>query len=55
MWTELFFMNREPLLERIDSFIGEMESIREMIAKEDSEGLKEKMRLSTKRRLLFDK
>lgn len=55
MWTELFFMNREPLLERIDSFIGEMESIREMIAKEDAEGLKEKMRLSTKRRLLFDK
>lgn len=55
MWTELFFMNREPLLERIDGFIAEMENIRAMIDQKDEEGLKEKMRLSTKRRMLFDK
>ncbi len=55
MRTELFFMNREPLLERIDGFISEMETIREMIRKEDAAGLKEKMRLSSKRRLRFDR
>lgn len=55
MWTELFFMNKEPLLENMDMFINEFKRIRDMIEKEDSEGLKEKMRLSTKRRAKFDK
>ncbi len=55
MWTELFFMNREPLLERLKDFIDEMQSIRDMIDAKDAEGLKEKMRLSTQRRSGFDK
>ncbi len=55
MWTELFFMNRDPLLERIDAFMGELKTIRDMIAEEDEKGLKEKMRLSTKRRERFNK
>ena len=55
MWTELFFMNREALLERLDGFIEEIQTIREMIRTEDAEGLKEKMRLSTKRRAMFDR
>ncbi len=55
MWTELFFMNREALLDRLDLFINEMETIREMIRKEDTEGLKEKMRLSTRRRKRFNR
>ena len=55
MWTELFFMNREPLLDRLDGFIEELRSIRDLIDKEDEVGLKEKMRLSTKRRATFDR
>lgn len=55
MWTELFFMNKEPLLHNMDMFIEEFQNIRDMIANEDSEALKEKMRLSTKRRAKFDK
>ncbi len=55
MWTELFFMNKGPLLQRIDTFMEEMQTIRDLIAQNDGEGLKEKMRLSTKRRSRFDK
>jgi len=55
MWTELFFMNKGPLLAEMDCFIEEIKNIRDMIANENSNELKEKMRLSTKRRALFDK
>lgn len=55
MWTELFFMNKEPLLAEMDRFIEEIQTIRELISTENGEKLKKKMRLSTKRRALFDK
>ncbi|MCR4989463.1 MAG: prephenate dehydrogenase [Lachnospiraceae bacterium] len=55
MWPELFFMNKEPLLRRLDQFIDEINVIKGMIKDSDEEGLKEKMRLSTKRRKIFDK
>lgn len=55
MWTELFFMNKESLLNEMDCFINELSSIRDMIENEKGEELKQKMRLSTKRRALFDK
>lgn len=55
MWAELFFMNKEALLKRIDSFIDEMTEIRTMIETEDEENLKDKMKLSTERRKRFNK
>ncbi len=55
MWTELFFLNKEALIREMDLFMGEFMKIRDMIESEDGEGLKEKMRLSTRRRALFDK
>ena len=55
MWTELFLMNKEALLDEMDAFIGELSVIRDYIREENREGLKEKMRLSTKRRENFDK
>jgi len=55
MWTELFFMNKEPLLSEMDRFISEIQTIRNLIDSENAEELKNKMRLSTKRRALFDK
>ena len=55
MWSELFLMNKEPLLEQIDIFIKEMETLRNMLKQDDKEGLRQKMQLSTKRRALFNK
>lgn len=55
MWSELFLMNKEPLLKQMDSFINEMKELRSMLDKDDKAGLREKMKLSTKRRALFNK
>lgn len=55
MWSELFLMNKKPLLEQMDKFIKEMQTLREMLSQSDKESLCEKMRLSSKRRALFNK
>lgn len=53
MWSELFFMNKDTLVTEIDSFIDELTQIRNFIKNEDEEALKNKMRISTKRRKRF--
>ena len=55
MWSELFVMNKDALITEMDKFIGEFMSFREMLVREDTEGMREKMRESTVRRALFDK
>ena len=55
MWSELFLMNREPLLRQMDTFLGELKRFRDMLEAGDREGMREKMRLSTQRRALFDR
>ena len=55
MWSELFLLNKDVLLEQMDLFETEFHALRELLANEDREGLKEKMRLSTRRRANFDK
>ena len=55
MWTELFLLNRDVLANEIDVFAKELERIKDMLKNGDSEGMKEVMRLSTKRRKLFNK
>lgn len=55
MWSELFMMNREPLLRQMDTFLQELTDFREMLAEGDTEGMRAKMRISTARRALFDK
>ena len=55
MWSELFFMNKEPLLNEMDAFIDELSLLRDMIKNEDAKALKDKMILSTERRRNFDK
>lgn len=55
MWTELFLLNRDVLVNEIDIFSKELERIKNMLRDGDSEGIKEAMRLSTKRRKLFNK
>ena len=54
MWSELFMMNKDALLSQMDAFMKEFGSFRDMVASGDVEGMREKMRLSTKRRALFD-
>ena len=55
MWSELFFMNKDKLVDEIDAFRGELKVIRDSIVNEDAKTLKDKMRLSTRRRQNFDK
>lgn len=55
MWSELFLMNKAPLLDQMDTFIEEMKGIRTMLENDDRQGLCEKMKLSTQRRAMFDR
>jgi prephenate dehydrogenase len=55
MWSELFLMNKETLLRQMDRFIAEFTGFRDMLRANDSEGMREKMKLSTAKRSLFDK
>ena len=55
MWTELFLLNKTALLKEIDSFIDSMSALRDYIFNEDEENIKNMMRLSTMRRLYFNK
>lgn len=55
MWSELFMMNKEPLLKQMDIFADEFLKMRNLIADDEVEQLREKMRLSTQRRQLFDR
>ncbi|MBR2281793.1 MAG: prephenate dehydrogenase [Spirochaetales bacterium] len=55
MWSELFLVNKDALLEQMDTFMAEMDVLRDMLRKDDKQGLCEKMKLSTARRALFNK
>lgn len=55
MWSELFLCNREQLLQHMDAFGESFLSLRNMIETGDGESLREAMRKSTARRILFDK
>ena len=55
MSSELFMMNREPLLRQMDIFLKELHNFRDMLERGDTEGMRAKMRLSTERRAMFDK
>lgn len=55
MWSELFLMNKDALLNEMDAFIAEFGRLRDMLVSDDREGMREMMRKSTERRSLFDK
>lgn len=55
MWSELFMMNRPALLAQMDIFMEEFQDLRDKLANGDVEGMREKMRLSSKRRSLFER
>ena len=55
MWSELFLLNKEPLLKQMQLFENELQRLRQILENDDKEGLREMMRYSTARRALFDK
>jgi prephenate dehydrogenase len=55
MWSELFMLNRQALLEQMDIFSEKFQELRNCIVTEDVDKMREMMRLSTKRRAWFDK
>ncbi len=55
MWSELFLLNREALLDQMDAFEAEFDKLRCMLRDGDREGMRAMMRRSTERRTLFDR
>ena len=55
MWSELFLLNRDALLRQIELFSSELIRLKLLLLSNDREGLREMMRRSTARRVLFDK
>ena len=55
MWSELFVANKDVLLAQMDLFIDKFDHLRDMIEKEDVDGMRAMMQHSTARRALFDK
>lgn len=55
MWSELFMLNREPLLREMDKFRRSFNELYDKLNTGDTEGMKDMMRISTERRIRFDK
>lgn len=55
LWSELFLINKDKLINDIDMFQNELESFKNLLENDDLNGMKEKMKSSTARRKLFDK
>ena len=55
MWTELFLLNKDELLNQMDVFTEKMAQLRESIVNDDADSIRAMMRLSKKRREYFDK
>ena len=55
MWSELFLMNKDALLDEMNAFISQFEMLKDMLINGDRDGMREMMRKSTQRRSLFDK
>ncbi len=55
MWSELFLLNKETLLEQMDKFLEAFSSLRQTLEEDDRETMRKMMKISTERRALFDK
>lgn len=54
MWSELFLLNKEELLQQMNIFLEQFKMLKEAIASENIDKMKEIMRLSTIKRSYFD-
>lgn len=55
MWSELFLLNKNELLAQMDLFMSKFTELRNALASEDTEKMREMMKISTERRAHFDK
>ena len=55
MWSELFLSNKEVLLEQMDIYRATFNKLYDFINKDDRDGMRDMMRLSTARRREFNK
>lgn len=55
VWSELFLLNKDEIVEQMNLFEQHFGKLKECIQNDDREGIREMMRLSTKRRKVFDK
>lgn len=55
LWTELFLLNKDNLVQQIDAFVAEISDFRDALEKEDVEKMKQKFITSTERRKHFDR
>ena len=55
MWSELFLMNKDALLSQMELFRKHFDDLYGYLKDDDRDGMKEMMRISTKRRKQFDK
>ena len=55
MWSELFLLNKDEIVEQMNLFEQHFGKLKECIQNDDREGIREMMRLSIKRRKVFDK
>lgn len=54
LWTELFLLNKENLVQEIELFVNEMNDFKDALENEDIDKMKQKFITSTKRRKYFD-
>lgn len=55
MWSELFNLNKDALLQQMDIFAEEFNALRDILKSGDIDAMRDKMRTSTERRARFDK
>ena len=55
MWSELFLLNKDMLLDSMDKFLTEFTQLRTCLEHGDRETMRRMMRVSTERRAFFDK
>ncbi|WP_288341320.1 prephenate dehydrogenase [uncultured Dubosiella sp.] len=55
MWTELFLLNKDILLDEIDQFAASVQQFRDLLVREDVDAMKSTMVQSTARRKKFDR
>lgn len=55
LWTELFLLNREPLLNELDALIAHLNEYRDALERADEEGLRALLQAGTDRKELVDR
>ena len=55
MWSELFLMNKQPLIEQMDAFLAEFNRFKKLLEDGNEQEMRLTMQRATSRRSLFDK